>query len=319
MENTSKALIMAAGVLIGIMLLATYAFVIRGISIWPQAQEEMISSDQVAAFNEEYEVYKKSRMYGVDVLSCLNKAYSNNEKYDSSQEKFAAGKKVVGKNNYNSAYVINVFVKIKSPLKETLRVFYVDSAGKRREYLGEKKPHEDYTLADTNFYPLIGSPIRGGTGTYGAADLYTTFRTNTALKPTSVNLTGDGFLMPDIGPITRIEDDDEDEDVNVPGYYALLTKDEMNMYEKLMYDNKARTFSYDDKFNGVLEHLLEYTGHDMKQSYKPTKSSGIPPTEWVEAIWETAVYDFKTKQFTCDYIHYNPRTGLVDQIWFSEV
>jgi hypothetical protein len=57
----------------------------------------------------------------------------------------------------------------------------------------------------------------------------------------------------------------------------------------------------------------------MKQSCQPNRWSGIPPTDWVEAIWETAVLDFKTKQFKCDYIHYNPRTGLVDQIWFSEV
>ncbi len=317
MENTSKALIMAAGVLIGIMLLGTYAFVIRGISIWPQSQEELVSSDQAAAFNEEYEVYKKSRMYGVDVLSCLNKAYNNNEKNDSSKEKFdSTGKKVTGKNSYNSAYVINVFVKINSPLKETVRVFYIDSSGKRREYFGTDKPSEDYTLQDTNFYPLIGSG-NGHGGTFSENDLYTKLRVTDELKPTSIDLTGNGFLMPNQGPVTRTEDDNGA--ANVTGYYSLLTKNEMNTYESVMYGDDAKTYSFENKYDGVLEHLLEYTGHNMKQSCQPNRWSGIPPTDWVEAIWETAVLDFKTKQFKCDYIHYNPRTGLVDQIWFSEV
>lgn len=322
MENTSKALIMAAGVLVGIMLLAVYAFVIRGISIWPQAQEEMLSSDQVAEFNEEFEVYKKSRMYGVDVLSCLNKAYNNNEKYDSSAEKFdSAGKKVIGRNAYNAKYVINVFVRLTSdPLKEQIRVYYMDqSSSKRKEYFGTDKPLKNgstpYRLSETSFYPLIGSPRKVGLVPYAADDLYTTFSVTDELAPTSKTLNTAGFLLANGGPVTREEGDDGP--VSVSGYYSLLAREDMNLYEKVTYGNDAKNFTYSDSFNEILPHLLEYTGHAMRQQVKAP--AGTPANEWCDAIWETAVYDFKTRHFTCDYIHYNPNTGLVDQIWFSEV
>ena len=61
----------------------TYLFVafISKVSIWPEAQDELKVTEQTAAFNKEYEVYQKSAMYGVNVISCLNKAKSNNEKY----------------------------------------------------------------------------------------------------------------------------------------------------------------------------------------------------------------------------------------------
>ena len=36
-------------------------------------------------------------------------------------------------------------------------------------------------------------------------------------------------------------------------------------------------------------------------------------------IWTTALYKFKTKRFTCDYINYNSTTGRVDKIYFSEI
>ena len=325
MENASKALIMAAGVLIGIMLLATYAFVIRGISIWPQAQEEMISSDQVAAFNEEFEVYKKSRMYGVDVLSCLNKAYNNNEKYDTSQEKFdTSGKKVVGKNAYNSKYVINVFVRIvDKPLEESIRIYYMDPSSKsRKEYFGTNGPMKTdtqrYKLSDTDFYPLIGDRTKyAPITTYGPNDLYTKFSINDDLVPTTNTLEGSGYLMPKGGPITRDDGDEDGPIADGTGYYSLLARNDMNLYEKAAYGRDAKTFTYDESYDGVLPRLLEYTGHSMKQLVKAP--SDTPPDEWVDAVWETAVYDFKTKHFTCDYIHYNPNTGLVDQLWFSEV
>ena len=83
MENAVKALEMAAGVLLGVILMAAVAYFFTQISTWPENEDDLASSEQLAKFNQEYEVYNKSKMYGVDVLSCLNKVISNNaDKYE---------------------------------------------------------------------------------------------------------------------------------------------------------------------------------------------------------------------------------------------
>ena len=80
MENAAKALGIAAGVLLAVILMSLIAYFFSNLSEWPQQQDDMESAEQLAKFNKEYEVYEKSQMYGVDVISCLNKAKSNNEK-----------------------------------------------------------------------------------------------------------------------------------------------------------------------------------------------------------------------------------------------
>ncbi len=66
-----------------------------------------------------------------------------------------------------------------------------------------------------------------------------------------------------------------------------------------------------------LYNLLNYAGNNMKQVV--TNTSGKNLDVWSRAIWSTALYDFKTKRFKCDYIGYNSVTGRVDKIYFSEL
>ena len=81
MENAARALEIAAGVLIGVLLMALIVYFFKTMGEWPQQQDDMMSSEQTSKFNLEYEVYGKKGMYGVDVISCLNKAKDNNDKY----------------------------------------------------------------------------------------------------------------------------------------------------------------------------------------------------------------------------------------------
>lgn len=115
MEDASKALIMAGSILIGVMLLTLFVVTINKISIWPEAQDEIKQSEQIAKFNAEYEVYQKSAMYGVDVISCLNKAKSNNEKY-------VEGGSFLGEAGYGKNYEVNVTIELKTHLTESISV-----------------------------------------------------------------------------------------------------------------------------------------------------------------------------------------------------
>ena len=115
MENAARALEIAAGVLIGVLLMALIVYFFKTMGEWPQQQDDMMSSEQTSKFNLEYEVYGKKGMYGVDVISCLNKAKDNNDKYlDESKLGFLAS------GSYPEEFVINVFVHMNdSKLKES--------------------------------------------------------------------------------------------------------------------------------------------------------------------------------------------------------
>ena len=124
MENAAKALEIAAGVLLAVIIMSLIAYFFTQLGVWPQEQEKVESAEQLARFNKEYTVYEKSAMYGVDVISCLNKAKSNNEKYAEGGS-FFTGAKYEEKGEKNN-YYIDVYVNINSPLKESLEIYYMN-------------------------------------------------------------------------------------------------------------------------------------------------------------------------------------------------
>lgn len=82
MENISKALIIAGGVLLGMIIVSLFMVMFTRMSNMQLEQDEMIKVEQLAAFNAEYEAYNKKAMYGVDVITLINKAKRNNEKHN---------------------------------------------------------------------------------------------------------------------------------------------------------------------------------------------------------------------------------------------
>lgn len=81
MENASKALIMAGGILLAMMILALVIYVTTSMTSMQEAQDTRIAAQQLEEFNNSYLVYNKTIMYGADVLSVYNKA-KNEDEYD---------------------------------------------------------------------------------------------------------------------------------------------------------------------------------------------------------------------------------------------
>lgn len=96
MENASKALTMAGAVLLTIMILGMGVYFYSQFKSFPSKQEEAAELEQITKFNQDYESYYKQKMYGVDVVTVLNKAISNNKKYANSIN----GRLLKGENNY---------------------------------------------------------------------------------------------------------------------------------------------------------------------------------------------------------------------------
>ena len=82
MENASKALIIAGGVLIALIIITMFLIMYNRISNIQKEQEEQTKIEQLATFNAEYEAYDKKLMYGVDVITLINKVVENNKKYE---------------------------------------------------------------------------------------------------------------------------------------------------------------------------------------------------------------------------------------------
>lgn len=280
MENAAKALEIAAGVILAVILMSLIAYFFSSIGEWPQQQDDMESAEQLANFNLEYEVYDKSTMYGVDVISCLNKARSNNEKYIEGQG-FLTGSR------YDSSYLIDVYVSINEALSEDLQVYYFDETTNTERLRVDENTDPNYNNVSNKTLGAIGFKNMADKASNNGTDkgYYTTFTYETVgLYNHSEELDDDPtiFMLPDTG----------NHIYNGRHYYSL--RDDIQVIT-----------------------LLNLAKDNPKVTMKNTNTNTL--RDWSTATWTTALYDFKTKRFTCDNIEYSSSTGRVNKIYFSEV
>lgn len=294
MENAAKALEIAAGVLLGVLILSLISYFLTNVSSWPQEQEDLKKVEQTSKFNLEYEVYDKKGMYGTDVISCLSKVVNNNEKY------YEGGNFLTG-NRYGEKYWINVYVNLKSDLEEELVVYHY----KRLENSG---PYQQVLqMQETDVDMLNAGFISNST--------YTTFfefdekgiaTKSIFLKNTFAKLSSsEASNYIDINTYV-------DENGNYIGN-ALGTSG--SKYNAWLYEKKDDTV--DTNTETPLKILLDMASTNVKQIVTNKDSKTLE--KWSSAEWRTALYDFKTRRFKCDNIKYSQETGRVNEIYFSEI
>ena len=81
MENATKALLIAGGVLIAIIIITMFIMMFNRLSNLQNEQEEQQKIEQLADFNAQFEAYNKKAMYGTDVITLINKVVENNKIY----------------------------------------------------------------------------------------------------------------------------------------------------------------------------------------------------------------------------------------------
>lgn len=297
MENTSYALHIAVAVLLAIIIIAIILAVHRQISFQKQTEAEVLDASNQSKFNEALLVYDKKLMYGADVLSCLNKAQNNNQKY-------------VYNNYYGEdlsdvsdrqEYFVNVTVKLKKTLEEKVTVYSKNSSG---------------TISPNPNYNLDSSGYR---------DTFKPF------KPTS---TREYFNLPVV--TYYYFDENNIERTSTAGYADVMwngVPDSIRINSTLLHNGTYKT-SLAGNDAGV-EYKLIDTGAAASSRMGKLSAllSTITQTEqvinnnnysdgiynWYYATWRTAVYDFKTRKFKCTNVHYNEDTGYVDLLEFEEV
>lgn len=164
--SISKALIMVAGVLLAMIVMAFVARTFMQTGEWATVQDDEKLAKQRQEFNREFEVYDKDLMYGVDLISCLNKAKSNNDKIEGKYSE-----------QMDSSYAISVQFTLQEALKESIRVYHMESNYERERNDApstQKKLEEIFKGSTTisnlkwkqTLAPDIGCESKIGKGTY---------------------------------------------------------------------------------------------------------------------------------------------------------
>lgn len=99
MENASKALLMAAGVLIGILVLTLMAYLFIDFGTISARIHSQVEQQQISEFNTQFTSYEnKSNITIYDIITVTNYAKENNEYYKES-------------NIYESDYKVEIVLK----------------------------------------------------------------------------------------------------------------------------------------------------------------------------------------------------------------
>ena len=79
MENATKALLIAGGVLIAIIIITLLVRTYGNISNFQRQQLTQEEARQIAEFNSEYTQYAGQYIYGTDVITIINKTTNHNK------------------------------------------------------------------------------------------------------------------------------------------------------------------------------------------------------------------------------------------------
>ena len=88
MENASKALIMAASVLIAIVIISAFILMMSNLTSYQESSYQSNLSAQIAEFNNQYTTYDRDNIRGSDMISLMNKVVDYNTRH-TGEEGFA--------------------------------------------------------------------------------------------------------------------------------------------------------------------------------------------------------------------------------------
>lgn len=113
MDNASKALLMAGGVLIALLVITLAVFVFNQMSDYQKSQSDLVEVEQLADFNEQFTQYVRNDLNGIDLVTLANKVVNFNQK-DSGAGEINYDQDItliINMENYQQKYVGNLFDK----------------------------------------------------------------------------------------------------------------------------------------------------------------------------------------------------------------
>ena len=80
MENASKALVMAGGILIALLVIGALLLMVNQISDYQKSETSSTKTSQIINYNKEFERFTYSSIKGSDLITLVNKVVDNNKK-----------------------------------------------------------------------------------------------------------------------------------------------------------------------------------------------------------------------------------------------
>lgn len=162
MENASKALLMAGGVLISLMVLGALLLMFNSLSNYQESGTQDTREAQVIEFNNQYETYNRTNVRGSDLYSLLNRVVDYNRRKSTE----GTGAKDEGQ------YLAYEPMKITFDLDGKMSQFYAPTSSSSDTYthLIKQSGYEQSSI-ENDFENDIGSTIKTLESTYGADSL----------------------------------------------------------------------------------------------------------------------------------------------------
>ncbi len=80
MENATRALVMAGGILIALIILGALLLMFNNLSSYQKNNDDSRKTSQISDFNNQFEPYNKDNLTLMELKSVYNKIVSNNQK-----------------------------------------------------------------------------------------------------------------------------------------------------------------------------------------------------------------------------------------------
>lgn len=80
MENASKALLMAGGILLALLVIGSLVLLFSNLQDYQNKSDASIKQSQIAEFNNQFEPFNKKDLSLMELKSVYNKIVSNNKK-----------------------------------------------------------------------------------------------------------------------------------------------------------------------------------------------------------------------------------------------
>ena len=126
MENASKALLIAGGVLVSILVITVFIYMITRISEFRRSNEDLARIENVSEFNKRFTNYQRDDVQGYELLSLIHNVIDYNEQYSTDS--------TINKDSYNPiSLTISLVTENNTPLRNQLtydnnnRLFTLDT------------------------------------------------------------------------------------------------------------------------------------------------------------------------------------------------
>ncbi len=193
MENASKALIMAGGILIALLVIGLLVFFYNNLSSLKSIEQSGEELEVVTEFNKQYEVYTRN-VYGSEILSLANKIadYNKNEADNKGYSPIElqitfesdASKEFFKKGTYTSTKIVNEVEKLETKVEQignesiraegTIYSRKVSQLAKMRtkdiEDLGFSEAQYKQQVTNYNTYKTLLSEIKSKTFKYAGVE-----------------------------------------------------------------------------------------------------------------------------------------------------